>query len=71
MKVKQFLGYLNFNSTDWIEVCDVNISLDNRTRLTSHDIVDSVIAKGLGGKFADMTLQSFTAGNGKLTMYVK
>lgn len=71
MKIKQFLKYMNFNSTSRIEVCDVKISLDNRTRLTQHDIVDEAITKGLGGKYADMTLKSFTFKNDTLTIYAE
>ena len=71
MKIKEFLKYMNFNSTSRIELCDVKISLDNRTRLTQRDIVDEVITKGLGGKYADMKQKSFTFGNDTLTIYAE
>ena len=71
MKIKEFLKYMNFNSTSRIELCDVKISLDNRTRLTQHDIVDEAITKGLGGKYADMKLKSFTFNNDTITIYAE
>ena len=71
MKIKEFLKYMNFNSTSRIELCDVKISLDNRTRLTTRDIVDEAITKGLGGKYANMKLNSFTFHNDTLTIYAE
>lgn len=71
MKIKEFFKLMNFNTTSRIELCDVKISLDNRTRLTQHDIVDESITKGLGGKYANMKLNSFTFKNDTLTIYAE
>lgn len=66
MKIKEFLGKMNFNSTAVVELCDVNISLDNRTRISLVDVV-----KGDCGGFGKMRLQSFSIVSDKLTIYAE
>lgn len=65
MKLKQFLDKLNFNSDCVIEVCDTEVSLDCRTRLTWADIHKNDFL-GLGSR----KVNSFTVANGRLTVYV-
>ena len=65
MKIKEFLGKLNRASTDvTVEICDCNISLDNRTRISADDLWH-----GRYGDFSGMKLQSYTIRNGVLTVY--
>ena len=71
MKIKDFLRYMIVDKNSHIEICDLNISRDNRTELTLGDIVDEVITKGLGGKYADMELKYFSFQNNTLTIYAE
>lgn len=71
MKIKEFLKYMAIDRTSHIEICDTNISMDNRTRLTPSDIIDDVITKGLGGDYANMELKYFTFHNDILTIFAE
>ena len=64
MKIKEFLNKMNFNSDVVIEVCDTDISVDNRTRLYRYDM-----GRGDYRGFENRKLNSFTCANGKLIIY--
>lgn len=66
MKLNQFLRLLNATSDVSVEICDTNLSLDNRSRLTQRQL-----GRGDYGPYADMKVQSFTAAGGRLIIYVR
>lgn len=65
MTLKYFLDRLNFTSDCIVEICDVDLSLDNRTRLCWNDM-----HKGDYRGFKQRKVSSFTVANGRLTIYV-
>lgn len=64
MKIKQFLDLMNFTSDVIVEVCDTDLSLDNRKRLYWGDI-----HRGDYSGFENRKVSSFTIRMGTLTIY--